>query len=48
MIVALRSLRVAPWKRYLVVRAGLQLGRDYAIAATGLPVAAKGETPGAQ
>ena len=36
----LRSLRVAPWKRYLVARAGLQLGRGYAIAATGLPVAA--------
>ena len=33
---------------YQEVRAGLQLGRDYAIAATGLPVAAQGETPGAQ
>jgi hypothetical protein len=33
---------------YQVVRAGLQLGRGYATVATGLPVAAKGETPGAQ
>ena len=28
---------------YQGVRAGLQLGRGYAIAAAGLPVAAKGE-----